>query len=524
MSGTRQIAILSHCCFINEDCNKQYSTPRKLRDHLQDIHKFVFPVRLASTRRYNSKEYLFLKVRPDGDVVLVNERFACPCCIDHFGDLNDLATHFGDIHNEYQPQQQERNHDIPDSMSSTNERNSDVTPSSSTPVSEENIQDAALPSHQGETSRKRTHDEALSMNGIEFLPPDCDRLLIGQFDASQAFFDYQSSLKNEKWKLSLEKNVHLALATTSVLLLTPNIHCSGLQDYFTIEQWAATNSRLHDLYGIKNKPMPLDTIRDMLGVIDELKTKAINREEADSKLKKLTLSEHEHKFAKAVGGLVLKLMALPMDEDANETELCTRFIDPFLSGLFDDPDQGVYLRWTNDATLEAKSYPDCTTTRPDLCITKCCGVKWTSSLGYGEAKPAARENDKYVLCKDLWKVAVFCKDALDSQLIDGVLGIQIIGRTIRFYLLMLPARRLYVMLELATIKIPDSLQNLPALVIELPNVLKVLDVFHRICVPSNDPAILKSRYASTLSTQKFHQLFSTSKNCKKPCHLNMRHN
>ncbi|KAI9494987.1 hypothetical protein BDB00DRAFT_882641 [Zychaea mexicana] len=270
--------------------------------------------------------------------------------------------------------------------------------------------------------------------------------------------------------------------------------------------------------------MPLKTVSDMLGVIDDLMNKTINREEADARLKKLPLSEHEHKTAKALGGLILKLMPVPMDEDANETELCTRFIDPFLTGLFDDPDQGVYLRWTNDATFEAKSYEGFTTNRPDLCITKCCGVKWMSSLGYGEAKPAAREKEHYVLCKDLWKVAVFCKDALDNQLMQWVLGIQIIGRTIRFYLLILLGKRLYVMLELAMIKIPDSLQNLSSFVTELPNVLKVLDAFHRICVPSNDTTSTRDRYTLTLSTQKFNQLFTVSKNRKRPCHLNVRHN
>lgn len=121
-------------------------------------------------------------------------------------------------------------------------------------------------------------------------------------------------------------------------------------------------------------------------------------------------------------------------------------------------------------------------------------------------------------------MAVFCKDALDHQLMQGTLGIQITGRTIKFYLLTLPAKGLYVMIELATIKIPDSLQDLPRFVPELPNVLKILDVFHRVCVPVIDVASAKNRYTPTLPRQKFDQLFIISKDRKKPCHLKIWHN
>ncbi|KAI8374349.1 uncharacterized protein BYT42DRAFT_484304, partial [Radiomyces spectabilis] len=171
-----------------------------------------------------------------------------------------------------------------------------------------------------------------------------------------------------------------------------------------------------------------------------------------------------------------KLIRARVDEVTNATELSTRFIDPFLTGLFDGPDQGIFFCLLC-ATLEAKPCADFTSSRPDLCITKCCGVKWKTSLAYGEAKFAVQEKHHFGLCKDLVKVAVFCKDALDKELMQGVLGIQIIGRTVQLYLLTLPAKGLYVMTQLATVKIPDSLQTLAILVIELPEVLKILDVF-----------------------------------------------
>lgn len=78
-----------------------------------------------------------------------------------------------------------------------------------------------------------------------------------------------------------------------------------------------------------------------------------------------------------------------MEEDVNEFELCTRFLDPLLCALFDDPDNGVCFRWTNGTTIEAKMQSDLSKQRPDLCITKSCDVKWDTVPGYGEVKSAA---------------------------------------------------------------------------------------------------------------------------------------
>ncbi|KAI8374345.1 uncharacterized protein BYT42DRAFT_400763 [Radiomyces spectabilis] len=163
-----------------------------------------------------------------------------------------------------------------------------------------------------------------------------------------------------------------------------------------------------------------------------------------------------------------------------------------ISGLI-QPELGICV-YSRCATLEAKPCADFTSSRPDLCITKCCGVKWKTSLAYGEAKSAVQEKNHFGLCKDLVKVTAFCKDALDKELMQGILGIQIIGRTVQLYLLTLPAKGLYVMTQLATVKIADSLQTLASLIIELPE-------------------------TPTLPRQKFDQLFTISKDGKKPCHL-----
>lgn len=57
---------------------------------------------------------------------------------------------------------------------------------------------------------------------------------------------------------------------------------------------------------------------------------------------------NENKFKKSIIDLVRKLPFMPIVEDINELKLSTQYVDPFLSGLSDDPDEGIYLRWTNE--------------------------------------------------------------------------------------------------------------------------------------------------------------------------------
>ncbi|KAI9495049.1 hypothetical protein BDB00DRAFT_870762 [Zychaea mexicana] len=155
----------------------------------------------------------------------------------------------------------------------------------------------------------------------------------------------------------------------------------------------------------------------------------------------MALQAKEKRMAKALANLVSKLPSIALDKDVNETELCSRFVEPFLAGLFNDLAKGIYLHWTNERTLEAKANKNAQS-RPDLCVTKCCGVNWTTSLAYGEAKPAAYSSDNYLVCRDIIKVTIFCKEALDKQLFEGILGIQVIGRMIVFYLLTLLSQRI----------------------------------------------------------------------------------
>lgn len=221
--------------------------------------------------------------------------------------------------------------------------------------------------------------------------------------------------------------------------------------------------------------------------------------------------------------MVRKLPRVSIAEDTNEYELSTRYIDPFLCGLFDDPDEGIYLCWINETTLEAQKHEDLSMNHPDLCLSSLHGVKWKATHGYGEAKSASQGNNNFLICQDLLRIAIFCKNALDAQNMESVLGIQVIGRIITFYILVLPSTSLYVMRELAKIKVPDCLDDLTKLVMDIPHVLLVLDVFNRVCIQSLDP-LMPDRHCPTIITAALNCVFSSSQDRKRLCPLKHRHN
>ncbi|KAI8384869.1 uncharacterized protein BYT42DRAFT_592897 [Radiomyces spectabilis] len=277
-------------------------------------------------------------------------------------------------------------------------------------------------------------------------PPRGEHLVINGFDITDATYRMKLALKNQPWKLSLEDYLHQILASTSVLLLTPCAFSDKIQSFFEQENWTAASAAIENIYKIQQPCLPM------------------------------TLQPGFFRSLSFAHALLIHF-----------SRIC-----------FDEPDQGVYLRWTNEITLEAKQL-SCNM-RPDLTITKTVGLKWAKSLGYGEAKPAARETDHYLVCQDLIKVALFCKHSLDEQLMDGVLGIHIVGQ----------------------IKVPDSIKGLSGFIPELPSILKVLGVFDSVCVCSLTPDVIARRRAPTLPSKTFQHIISESKSRKRSCHLRRR--
>lgn len=169
----------------------------------------------------------YLRYRPPSGDGRVKNQFVYPCCTDHFNALDVLANHSWAMHSTYLlSQQQQRNYVV---ITVDEDEDSDD--------SSHGLVNSKKEATTRSKSRKRPNAETFHADNIVFLPPDRDRTLVDGFDVSQASFYFQFSLKNEKWKLSLEQNLHLALTMTSILLVTPNKYPDSLQQFFSVDEW-----------------------------------------------------------------------------------------------------------------------------------------------------------------------------------------------------------------------------------------------------------------------------------------------
>lgn len=58
------------------------------------------------------------------------------------------------------------------------------------------------------------------------------------------------------------------------------------------------------------------------------------------------LTKSDFKMVKLVANIIAKIASIPIMETVKEeSKLCSRYLDPFPCGLFDDPDAGVFFQW-----------------------------------------------------------------------------------------------------------------------------------------------------------------------------------
>lgn len=66
--------------------------------------------------------------------------------------------------------------------------------------------------------------------------------------------------------------------------------------------------------------------------------------------------------------------------------------------------------------------------RPDAVISKRQQLEYEGSIGYGEAKVNQGNSSRYFLCMDTLRLAIFSKNAIDMNKLEGALAFQIHGK------------------------------------------------------------------------------------------------
>ncbi|KAG2235615.1 hypothetical protein INT48_002389 [Thamnidium elegans] len=145
------------------------------------------------------------------------------------------------------------------------------------------------------------------------------------------------------------------------------------------------------------------------------------------------VSQSKFRIIKAATNVLSKVLRNIISEEIKEQELSIRLVNPFLSGLVNDPDKDVLLRLTGLITVERK-HRGITKKRPDITTTTLNIFNFGPSIGFDEVKQESKANNNHALSKYLIRVALFAKSSTNNNNIKGILTYNIVGRSAIFYI------------------------------------------------------------------------------------------
>ncbi|KAL0087515.1 hypothetical protein J3Q64DRAFT_1738072 [Phycomyces blakesleeanus] len=321
---------------------------------------------------------------------------------------------------------------------------------------------------------------------------------------TRMFKDYQSivqSLVRKHVALPLETYINELAALTHILVLNKNQHSSIAKKVFSVDLLDYLAVSLVSESMDYNLSMNDQQYMAMAKIINQLSLSNTTREKAFLELTLMSsrMNYSERRLIHGITNLIQKLPNLPLKDNSSisESELWSTYFDPLLSCLICDPEKLVHLRWTNAIPSEGGKL------RPDAIISKRQQLEYEGSIGHGEVKINQGSSSRYLLCMDTLRLAIFNKNAIDVNKLDGALAFQIHGFYITFFISRLVKNGIYVFYEVANLRFPESFEDLPSF-ISLKNItllLAVNDVFWRLCKKSDDTATITSRYKETVNLE-----------------------
>lgn len=108
-----------------------------------------------------------------------------------------------------------------------------------------------------------------------FSPPDPqNHFMVQSLDVNITFFNFQRSILNNKWKLTLEDHMHSAMAVHSILFLSPDQHnYEDISPFFNQTMYAAIIQTIEGMYRFKKPRFPMNTITNILNTFKKFRQK-----------------------------------------------------------------------------------------------------------------------------------------------------------------------------------------------------------------------------------------------------------
>ncbi|KAI9357463.1 hypothetical protein BD770DRAFT_388796 [Pilaira anomala] len=139
--------------------------------------------------------------------------------------------------------------------------------------------------------------------------------------------------------------------------------------------------------------------------------------------------------------------------------------------MFNNPDQRRHLQWLNIKVLDSNSK------RPDFGANILKSSNWVGPVLIGEIKGEDKKHDNYMCLLDLYRTSSLSLESISQNKYKGIIGIQIIGMHVPFYITTQLASKFYVMMEICSITLPKDRTEILSYFPNVSNLLPVLKYY-----------------------------------------------
>ncbi|CAO3593068.1 unnamed protein product [Absidia cylindrospora] len=282
-----------------------------------------------------------------------------------------------------------------------------------------------------------------------------------------------------------DHDIHEILSLSHILLLNHNQHGKALVDIIGLENLDLYLNQLKATY-LGDATVSDTTFAKLTNTFRNLETKS--RTAIKLELMTLALDSNNDEFDLHIITVLLncvqKLPKYNIDEPIGEHHLITNYIDPILNPIFHHPDHGRLFHWLN------RSMEDTEALRPDGCMYITQQRHTQYAIGYCEVM--AHDNEDNVDCvhRDLYRMAMFCKNSLNRGHIKALMAIQVVGETMIYYLFTMESDMNYVMFELGRLNAPLTYDQLPQFIMKLDFLKRISTTYYTNCIRRIDDSVV----------------------------------
>ncbi|KAI8642928.1 hypothetical protein BD408DRAFT_365863 [Parasitella parasitica] len=241
-------------------------------------------------------------------------------------------------------------------------------------------------------------------------------------DISHLFREYQAATSEILVKhkaLTVESYVHELASLTHIIFLCKDQHSEIAEKVFSLETLQQLTAFLERKTISRELDFPSNHFMTITNTLTDLSLANKTREQAIMEFTVLAsqINYGQKRLLYGIINLIQKLPTSPLNvyKQISESELWNTYFDPLLSCIISDPDRLIHLRWTNSTPMEKGK------SRPDAVISEKQQMSFGNSVGYGEAKSQQGSCSKS-LCLDTLRLAIFTKNAIDINKLDGALA------------------------------------------------------------------------------------------------------